>query len=135
MATAVSIEAVAGRQRSRRWATLLAAAAPVLFVGTQIALELEHQRLERAAVATRGLPELGHPLYDLSTGVGYSLIVYLAIAFGGIVLAKRGYRVAWAAPAAIFVLGAPIGAPHFPQPLGVGWNFPNRIGGIPVAHW
>jgi len=58
-----------------------------------------------------------------------------SVALAGVVLAIRGYRFAWAAPAAIFVLGNAIGAGHYPQTIGVAWMGPQAIDGHSIAHW
>src|SRR5438552_4816856 len=135
MSTAVPLLGGFVGSRRRRWSTVVAAAAPALFAAVQIALELHELAALRALYAAHGLPPPDQGLYELSTSVGYSIVLYLALAFGGIVLARRGYRFAWVAPAAIFILGSAIGVPHFPQPIGVGWTSGQAYGGVAAPHW
>jgi hypothetical protein len=135
MASAVSIGAGVGRKTPRRPWVVLAVCAPVLFAAGQAALEWRHERLLREFITSRGLAPVPFTAGDAARNVGWSLVLFLACALAGIVLATRGYRFAWAAPAAIFIFGTAIGAGHFPETIGAAWMGPQAIAGHSIAHW
>jgi hypothetical protein len=109
---------------SRRSFVVASAIAGGTFVLIQTALAIYNEdRLTQAAAHGELVPFTLKPevVRVLSSSI-VAVATYTGAALAGLVIARRGHRILFAAPAAVLAFLPLIGAPHLPRPIGAEWT-------------
>ena len=102
--------------------TLLVVGGLIVLIQELLAL-YNWTQLRRADAAGLLDPPFLRPLWaHLLGALGLAVPVYAGVILAGVVIASRGHRRLFAAPAGIVALLSVVGAPHLPRPIGYEWN-------------
>jgi len=93
-----------------------------VLIQTSLAIYNEDRLTRAVAHGELGTITLTSEAVRVLTSCIVATAIYAGAALAGLVIARRGHRILFAAPVALLVLLPLVGTPHVPQPIGVQWN-------------